>query len=109
MLERHRLALEAGADPTIVAGWMADTRAQRLAAQRVLASTTVAPTMTAADVRHLIDGLGDRVAVLDEAEPSVKAEVYAALGVQLVLDPERKRVAVTATHPCSTERVGGGT
>jgi len=48
--------------------------------------------------RQLIDEPGDIAAVLDEAEPVAKALVCADLGLQLVLDPLRKRVAVTASR-----------
>lgn len=105
-LERHRAALEAGADPTIVAGWMAEVRGERLAAMQTLAAASPQPTMTAADVRQLIDELGDIAAVLAVADPAAKAQVYADLGLRLTLDPSSKRVAVVAT-PCTSERVGG--
>lgn len=105
-LERHRAALEAGADPTIVAGWMAEVRGERLAAMQALAAASPQPTMTAADVRQLIDELGDIAGVLAVADPAAKAQVYADLGLRLTLEPSTKRVAVVAA-PCTSERVGG--
>jgi site-specific DNA recombinase len=63
--------------------------------------------MTAADVRHLIDELGDIAAVLAVADPAAKAQVYADLGLQLVLDPHRKRVAVTAARVPMSVSEGG--
>ena len=90
-----------------MAGWRAEVRRERLATQRMLAAASPQPTMTDADVRQLINELGDIAAVLNEADPAAKAQVYADLGLQLVLDPLRKRVAVTATRVGISVSEGG--
>jgi hypothetical protein len=66
--------------------------------------------MTKAQIRALVLGLRDITAVLADADPKLKAEVYAELGVNTTYDPERRLVSVTAgPSPCTTERVGEGT
>jgi hypothetical protein len=54
------IALENGADPSTVAGWIAEVQAERVAAERsVLASTSDRPQLTPDDVRALIEKIGD--------------------------------------------------
>ena len=109
-LERHRAALEAGADAQIVAAWMAETSAQRLAAERALAAATVQPAMTPADVRRLDRWTRGHGRCPGRGGSPAKGQLYADLGIQVILDSQRKRVTVTATPgACTAERVGGGT
>ena len=107
-IERYRAAIVSGVDATLVASWIADAKGERLRAEQTLATAIPAPVPTAAEIRNLIDELGEIAAALGEADPAAKAQMYADLGIRMVLDPESRRVAVTAT-PCTTERVGGGT
>jgi site-specific DNA recombinase len=106
-LGRYRAALEGGADGAVVAGWIAEVQAERQAAERVLATAQPA-TLTASDVRDLIEGLGDLRPVLADADPAHKAEVYADLGIALTYRPAERLVNVEAA-PCALARVGGGT
>ena len=108
-LDRYRAALEAGADPAVVAGWMAEVNAERLVADRELA-TVQAGTLqvTEVELRELIAGVADGVKLLASAEPGDKAELYAELGVRLTFEPVRG-VVVAEAAPCTTVRVGGGT
>ena len=107
-IERYRAAIVSGVDATLVASWIADAKGERLRAEQTLATAIPAPVPTAAEIRNLIDELGEIAAALGEADPAAKAQMYADLGIRMVLDPESRRVAVTAT-PCTTERVGGPT
>ena len=67
--------------------------------------------LTAAEVRALVDEVTDMVDLLQTAEPAVKAELYAELGVRIAYDPRTRRAAVKVqpAAPCSSERVRGGT
>jgi hypothetical protein len=81
-------------------------------------------------VRALLEGLGDLSAVIGAADPALKAEVYADLGLRLTYRPAEDLVAVEALPlltnrgqrhaprpspssngqvACAQERVGGGT
>lgn len=59
-------------------------------------------------MRALIKGLDDVGAVIANAEPKLKAEVYADLGLRLTYRPAESIVSVEAA-PCAAGRVGGGT
>jgi site-specific DNA recombinase len=108
-LERYRAALENGADPSTVAGWIKEVRAERLSAERIVFTARPdRPKLTPQDVRALIDRIGDIQAALGAAETSAKADLYAALGLKLTYEPADQRVLVEAV-PLTYERVGGGT
>ena len=107
-LGKYRQALDAGADATIVAGWMAEVQGERLRAERELGAVSANGKLTKEQIRRLVLQLKDIAAVLASADPKDKAEVYAELGVRVSYDPHRHVIGVTA-GPCTTERVGGGT
>ncbi len=64
--------------------------------------------MGAEDVRALIESVGDLAKMIADADPKLKAEVYADLGIRLTYRAAENLVSVEAA-PCATERVGGGT
>jgi hypothetical protein len=76
-LTRHRAALEAGADPALVAAWSREVQAQRTAAQAQLAGITNGQTpgrrMTKDEIRSLVDALGGLLRILHEADPAGQA------------------------------------
>ena len=107
-LARYRQALDAGADATVVASWMAEVQGERLRAERELGALTPGGKLTKEQIRRLVLQLKDIASVLATADPRLKAEVYAELGVRVSYDPHRRVIGVSA-GPCTTERVGGGT
>jgi hypothetical protein len=60
---------------------------------------------------HLVGAVRDAVKMLHKADPALKAEVYAGLGLRLEYRLETGVVAVEVPleSPCATARVGGGT
>jgi site-specific DNA recombinase len=73
-LARHRAALEAGGDPTVINQWIAETTQQQRHAQRTLdqlraASTSQRQVVDPGVVRALLTELGDLAAGLDLADP----------------------------------------
>jgi hypothetical protein len=96
-LAKYRAALDAGADATIVAGWMAEEQSERPRAQG-----------TSGQVRTMVLALHDIASVLATADPNLKAEVHAELGISVTYDHERQLVAVQArpTAECVNRRVG---
>ncbi|MEV4235255.1 MULTISPECIES: hypothetical protein [unclassified Nocardia] len=86
-LARHRAALEAGADPTMVAEWSSDIHRERtvLAAQLTAATNHAVPAqrMSRDEIRQLVDALGGILAILRAADPGDKLEVYRELGLKL--------------------------
>jgi len=104
-LARYRTALDAGADATVVAGWMAGVQGERLRAERELADAQPTEKLTKAQIARLVLQLRDIASVLSTADPKLKAEVYAELGVNITYDQDNRLVIVEA-GPCTTERVG---
>jgi site-specific DNA recombinase len=92
---RYRAALDGGADPTVVAGWIADTQAKRARAKHALTTAGPATRISAAAIRELLEGLPDKVHLLAEAPSDEKAGLYRAFGVNLTYRPARNLVEVT--------------
>ncbi len=101
-LARHRAALEAGADPTLVATWTRQVQAQRAAAETTLThsarSARTRPRMSRDEIKALIDALGGLLSVLRDADPADKAEVYRQLGLRLTYDHQTHTV-LAETRP----------
>jgi hypothetical protein len=91
-LARYRAACDAGADPEIVAGWIAETKARRARAEQVLRGPKQRKRMTREEIAALVAALGDIWATLQEADPADKAEVYRQLCLGLTYQPENKLV-----------------
>lgn len=109
-LGKYRAALDSGADPVVVAGWMSEVQAERLVAEAALAAAAPSEPLSEDTLRGIIKGLGDMAQVLADAEPKDKADVYSNLGITLTYHPDqRKVVAEAGVNRCATERVGGGT
>jgi site-specific DNA recombinase len=108
-LARYREALEAGTDPAVVAGWIAEVRAERRAAEEQLRRRRPATALTEDEIRVLVDSLSDLVSVLEATEPAKKSALYESLGLSLTYEPSKRKVLVEAdlsgVHPVG---VGGG-
>jgi site-specific DNA recombinase len=108
-LARHRAAIEAGVDPSIVGEWIREVEADRAAAERELRRNRPAAVWSAEDIRVLVESLGDLVRALGAAEPEKKAELYAELDLRLTYEPGSRRVLTEADlSRCAQDRVGGG-
>lgn len=107
-MAKYRAALDAGADATIVAGWMAEVQGERLRAEVDLGAAVPGQPMTKEEVRTMVLALHDIASVLATADPKLKAEVYAELGVSVAYDHERRLVTVKARpeSACAKRRVG---
>lgn len=107
-LAQYRSALDAGADAVTVAGWMAEVTAERNRAEIALRTALPDTALTASEMRTLIEGLGDMVAVLANAETGQRAQLYEALGLRLTWHPQDKKVLVEAQPTrVLAGRVGG--
>jgi hypothetical protein len=106
-LDRYRAALDNGADPQIVAAWIADVQGSRLMAERTLQAATPAQPIDPHELHELITQLGDLAGVLQNSDPDQKARLYENLGIQLIYRPADRIVSVEATPMCATARVGG--
>ncbi|WP_183227073.1 zinc ribbon domain-containing protein [Actinoplanes campanulatus] len=97
-LARYREALDAGADPAVVARWIAETQADRqlaLSRQRLERNGTTGSSgyhLTVDEVTAIIEELGGMVAVLKAAAPEDKIDIYRDLGLRMTYLPETKTV-----------------
>jgi hypothetical protein len=98
-LARYRAACDAGAEPAVVVGWIAETQARRARAEQVLRSPGHRQRMTRDEIAALARTLGDAWATLQDADPADKAEVDRQLGLELTYRPSEKLVEVKAEPP----------
>ncbi|MGW2252551.1 zinc ribbon domain-containing protein [Kitasatospora sp. NPDC001660] len=96
-LATHRAALEAGADPKIVAGWMAETQARQAAAEarvRTALFTDAQPTID--EITDLVRRCSQLASLVADAEPAEKSAIYRSLGLHLTYDPAKAEIRVEA-------------
>lgn len=109
-IKKYRAALDSGADPVVVAGWLDEVRAERVAAEAALAISTPTSPPSEDEIRRLVAALGDVAQVLADADPAAKAAIYADLSVRLTYDHDQRKVVAEA-RPTGVQiaGVGGGT
>jgi hypothetical protein len=95
-LRQHRAALEAGADPQIVTGWMAETQAQRAIAESRLSPGPQRSRLTREEITQRLAAIGDVTSELATADPADKASLYGQLGLSLTYHPDAGRGDVEA-------------
>ncbi|MBO2451619.1 recombinase family protein [Actinomadura barringtoniae] len=97
-LNRHRAALEAGADPVTITKWIAETNSERTAAEAELreAESGQQQTMTEEEIEQFIIRLGGLVCILTNAKPQDQQNVYQQLGVRLTYQPDKQEIRVEA-------------
>lgn len=98
-LTRHKAALEAGADPTVVTRWIAEVETERRSILAVLNRARPQQAqqhLTRQQISDLVTALGDIITVLREADPTDRAEVYRQIGLRLTYDPGKQKVRVQA-------------
>ena len=105
-LNQYQAVLDADADPKIVARWMAQVQRERHDLEAQLGRTVPGGKLTAPQVRALVKALHDIVAVLAEADPDDRDDLYTELGVNLTYHPEG-RVRVEMKPRGVRVRVGG--
>jgi hypothetical protein len=101
----------------VVAGWIAETQAERrLAEQRATATpakiTKTGDRLSEDEIVAIVEELGDMVTALRDAEPEHKLDVYRNLGLRLTYDPEARTVLADidlARHRWASVRVRGST
>ena len=98
LLARHRAALEAGADPQMVAEWTRDVRRRRSAAEagREARPTRRPQRLGPDEVAVVVDGLGGLLDVLRTADANDKCELYRELGVSITYQHPERVVVIEA-------------
>lgn len=91
-LARYRAALEAGADPALVTGWINEAQAKRTLSEARLRKSAGQRRMTREEITSVVTALSDLLHVLEGADPADKAAIYSRLALTLTYHPEDKRV-----------------
>ena len=97
-LARYQAALDAEADPQAVAEWTRQVKNDRAAALARDTSQNRQPAarqLTEDDIRALITSLGDLRDVIHDAEPAMKAAIYAQLGLKITYQPGQDKSGPT--------------
>ncbi|MCZ7423790.1 recombinase family protein [Verrucosispora sp. WMMA2121] len=114
-IARYRQALDEGASPAVVAGWIAEAEQQRdkaLASRPAARESDAIDSMTAEDIASLIANLGNIAATLKEADPEDKLDLYRSLRLRLTYSAETQTVHTEidlGEHRWDLDRVRGGT
>ncbi len=95
-LKQHRRALEAGADPALVAQWMREVQTQRADAVRQTQARPTDRRLSTDEIASLITSLGDSRKVLASADIDDKAALYKRLGLKLTYLPGQRTVRAEA-------------
>ncbi|WP_425434750.1 recombinase family protein [Nonomuraea jiangxiensis] len=99
-LAQHRAALEAGAEPALVAGWIQEELVRKKAAEQRLSSAHVPPQnrLGREEWAEITHRLGDMVRVLSNADPIRKCKIYAKIGLRLTYHLSKQKVLVTSSR-----------
>lgn len=91
-LAQYRAALDAGATPATVAGWIAETEAEKQNYALAMRRSKASPRMTEEEIRSVVDKLTDVIHVLSTANADDKSEIFRQLGLRLTYHPGRRIV-----------------
>ena len=107
-LTQYRAALDAGASPATVATWIAETEAEK--ATYALAARKPTTRLTEAEIKAIVDKFDDIAAVLHDADPDDKAEIFRQLNLRLTYHPGRRLVEAEVKIPqhWQSDSVRGG-
>ncbi len=113
-LSKYRAALEAGADPAIVATWTKEVQSQREVVTAQIAALEAARgpqrPLSKKEIERLVQAFGGLTPILRTAEPGDKQEVYRRLGLKLTFDHTTRTVVAEALPqpPVGVVVVSGG-
>jgi site-specific DNA recombinase len=95
-MTRYQAAIDAGADITEVTRWINTARADRLRAEAVLRGTTAPARMTRHEIAAVIERFTSLAAVIRDADPADKAEIYKGINLVLTYQPGTRTVHAEA-------------
>jgi hypothetical protein len=80
--------LDAGGEPALIAGWITEATTTKKTAQARLGLTEVPPQrMTSDQLDAIADAFNDLFALLQDADPRDKAELYSRIGLRMTYRP----------------------
>jgi site-specific DNA recombinase len=95
-MARYRAALDAGADPAEVTQWINDAKAERVRAEAALRGTRTPARMTKEEIKTIVEHFASVAAVIRDADPADKAEIYRQLNLVLTYQPADRTVRAVA-------------
>ena len=96
----YRATLDAGGDPTLIAGWIAETNAIKKTAQARLGLTEAPPQRLSADQLDAIaEAFNDLLGLLRDADPRDRAELYSRLGLRMTYRPGPETLMAEVVTP----------
>jgi site-specific DNA recombinase len=113
-LTQYRAALDAGADPASVAKWITETESEKARLRATVRPAAPRPAMTREEIETTVNALAGLLAVIRDAGPPDKAEIYTRLGLKLTYQPAGLTVRtevnmMSAAQHWLFESVRGGT
>ena len=97
---RYRATLDAGGDPALIAGWISEAAAIKKAAQARLGLTEAPPQrMTSDQLDSIADAFNDLLALLRDADPRDRAELYSRIGLRMTYQPGPETVIAEVVTP----------
>jgi hypothetical protein len=108
-MRRLQLSIEAGVEPAAVADALNRALEEREAARADLDRVPTTNVLTEKKIAEIVDGLGNVAELLNSADPSELAALYAALRLEMVYNAAAKIVGVSI-RPTGrgSDRVRGG-
>ncbi len=94
-LVQYRAALDSGASPVTVAGWIAETEAELARYELSMRHVPAKGRMSEAEITDIVARLADIARVLHDADPDDKAEIFRQLGLRMTYHPGKRIVRAT--------------
>jgi site-specific DNA recombinase len=96
-MARYRAAIDAGGDLDEITGWINEAKAERLQAEAALRATPSKPhRLTRDEIKAIVERFASLAAVVQNADPADKAEIYKGLNLVLTYQPGARTVRAEA-------------
>ena len=87
-MARYRAAIDAGGDVEEISQWINTVNAERLQAEAALRGTTAQARLTSGEIKAIVERFTSIAAVIRDAGPADKAEIYRGINLTLTYQPE---------------------
>ena len=91
-MARYRAALDAGGDVEEITKWINAAKAERLQAEAIMRGTTAPTQMSRQEITAIVESFASLAAVIRNADPADKAEIYRRLNLVLTYQPGTQTV-----------------
>lgn len=110
-LAKYRAALDAGTDPVVVTGWIAEVTAERLRHDLDLRRSQERGRLNRPQIAQLLEAMTDLARILQHADPADRVEVYRKLGSNCSTATKKSLVSAESSPSelCTYLGVRGGT